>query len=323
MLRSSLVVSAWILSALLLPRLAAATPVYAHDPVIVREGSYFYLFSTGQGIPVKRSRDLAAWEFLPPVFSTRPAWLLKDLPGATGDFWAPDLSFHDGTWYLYYSASSFGSNRSRIALATNSTLDPSRLDFKWVDRGLVIASDPPDDWNAIDPALAVDDAGRWHLAFGSFWTGIKQVDLDPSTGKPFVERPALTALAERPGVPNDPVEAPFVSAHGGYWYLWVSFDYCCRGVQSDYKIAVGRSRQVTGPYVDKEGRDMRDGGGTIVLQGYGNVRGPGHCSVLADGERELLVHHAYDGRRGGVAVLQVRPIRWDDDWPGVGEPLGG
>jgi arabinan endo-1,5-alpha-L-arabinosidase len=321
MLRTSLAACLLILSGLPVSRSLDAAPVYAHDPVLVREGSFYYLFSTGQGIPVKRSRDLATWEFLPPVFSTRPAWVIKELPGATGDFWAPDLSFRGGTWFLYYSASSFGTNHSRIALATNATLDPSRPDFGWKDRGLVLASDPPDDWNAIDPALAIDDAGRWHLAFGSFWTGIKQVELDPSTGKPFVERPPLTPLAQRPGVANDPVEAPFVSAYGGFWYLWVSFDYCCRGVRSDYKIAVGRSRQITGPYVDREGRDMRDGGGTVVLQGYGDVHGPGHCSVFQDGERELLVHHAYDGKRGGVAVLQVRPIRWADDWPEIGDPL--
>jgi arabinan endo-1,5-alpha-L-arabinosidase len=305
------------------PQALSATPVYAHDPVIAREGPFYYLFSTGQGIPVKRSRDLVTWEFLHPVFSARPSWLVEELPSATGDFWAPDVSFHGGTWYLYYCASSFGINRSRIAFATNTTLDPSRPDFKWIDHGGVIASDPGDDWNAIDPALTVDEAGKWHLTFGSFWTGIKQVDLDPGTGKPFAERPALSTLAQRPGVPNDPVEAPFISGHGGFWYLWVSFDYCCRGAQSDYKIAVGRSRQITGPYLDRDGREMREGGGTVVLQGYGDVHGPGHCSVLRDGEKDFLVHHAYDGRRGGVAVLQVRPLAWEDDWPVAGDPLGG
>ena len=277
----------------------------------------------GREFPVKRSRDLVTWEFLPPVFSARPPWVVKEVPGSTGDFWAPDVSFHDGAWYMYYCASSFGSNHSRIALATNTTLDPSRPDFKWIDRGRVVASDPPDDWNAIDPALTVDEAGRWHLTFGSFWTGIKQVELDPMTGKPFVDRPPLVSLAQRPAVPDDPVEAPFISAHGGFWYLWVSFDYCCRGVRSDYKIAVGRSRRVTGPYLDRDGRDMREGGGSVVLQGYEDFHGPGNCSVLRDEEKEFLVHHAYDGKRGGVAVLQVRPIRWENDWPEIGEPLGG
>jgi arabinan endo-1,5-alpha-L-arabinosidase len=304
------------------PQPLAAAPAYAHDPVIAREGSFYYLFSTGQGIPVSRSRDLLTWDFLPPVFLKRPAWLREEMPESAADFWAPDVSFHDGSWYLYYAASTFGRNRSRIALATNPTLDPSRADFTWTDRGSVIGSDTGDDWNAIDPALTVDEQGKWHLTFGSFWTGIKQVELDPSTGKPSTPRPPMVSLAQRPGVPNDPIEAPFISRHANFWYLWVSFDYCCRALQSDYKIAVGRSRAITGPYTDREGRDMREGGGTVVVQGEGDIHGPGHCAVLRDGDRELLVHHAYDGKRHGAAVLQLRPISWEDDWPIIGPPLG-
>jgi arabinan endo-1,5-alpha-L-arabinosidase len=275
---------------LLVPRGLCATPVCAHDPVIVREFSFFYLFSTGQGILAKRSRDLVTWEFLPPVFSSRPAWAVKELPGSTADFWAPDVSFHDGTWYLYYCASSFGSNRSRIALATNSTLDPSRPDFKWIDRGMAIASDPPDDWNAFDPALTVDGAGRWHLTFGSFWTGIKQADLDPGTGKPFVERPPLALLSQRPGVPKQDRRGPLAADRGAV-------------PRQGWKRHAGRGRF---------GRPA----------GVRDVHGPGHCCVLRDGEKKLLVHCAYDGKRGGVADLHVRPIRWQNDWPEIGEPMG-
>ena len=103
----------------------------------------------------------------------------------------------------------------------------------------------------------------------------------------------------------------------------MSFDFCCRGIRSDYKIAVRRSPKITGPYADRDGKPMLDGGGTIVLQGSGNVHGPGHNAALHDGEKDWLVHHMYDGTRGGMAVLQVRPLSWGDDgWPVAGPPLG-
>jgi arabinan endo-1,5-alpha-L-arabinosidase len=297
-------------------------PPWAHDPFLVREGAYYYLFSTGQGILVQRSRDLHTWEALQTVFSKRPAWLVQGLSGFIGDIWAPEASWHDGLWRLYYCASSFGTNHSRIGYATNRTLDPASPDFAWVDHGEVVASEPGrDDWNAIDPSLVVDDSGRWFLTFGSFWSGIKQMELDPGTGKPRSSPPALRSLASRPGVPNDPIEAPFISRHGGYWYLWVSIDYCCQGVRSDYKVAVGRSAEATGPFADEQGEDMREGGATIVLQGYGDVHGPGGESVLHDGDRDLLVHHMYDGTLAGEAVMQARPIQWVDGWPRIGTPL--
>jgi arabinan endo-1,5-alpha-L-arabinosidase len=308
----------------LAPSLVNAAPAYAHDPVITKEGSYYYLFSTGQGIPVRRSQDLRSWESLPPVFPTSLPWASALVPGFAGDFWAPDISFHEGTWYLYYSVSTFGINRSCIGLATNTTLDRTRPEYKWIDRGVVIGSVPRrDDWNAIDPNLVTGDGGGWYLVFGSFWSGIKTVRLDPSTGKPAEAMPAILSLARRPGVLHDPIEAPFIQRRNAFYYLYVSFDYCCRGTRSDYKVAVGRSRQIEGPYVDQDGRSMLEGGGSIILHGSGDVHGPGHCSVLDVDGREVLVHHMYDGRRGGVAVLQLRPIAWTaDDWPQVGPPMG-
>jgi len=122
------------------------------------------------------------------------------------------------------------------------------------------------------------------------WTGIKQIVLDPRSGKPFHDPPDILALAGRPATADHAIEAPFVFSRGDWYYLFVSFDRCCRGAQNDYKIAVGRSRQIDGPYVDMDGVPMSDGGGTVILQGSGNLHGPGHCSLFEDGERDLLVH---------------------------------
>ena len=303
----------------------AAPPAYAHDPSLIREGDYYYLFATGQGIPVQRSRNLKTWEDLPAVFRDMPEWMGKEVPGYGGNLWAPDISFHGGTYYLYYAVSTFGSNRSCIGLATNTTLDPRNSAFKWMDQGKVIESSPgKNNWNAIDPALSVEAEGKWYLTFGSFWEGIKMIAIDPGRGIALHDPPDIISLARRPGVEYDPIEAPFIYRRGDFFYLFVSFDFCCRGIQSDYKVAVGRSPAITGPYVDEKGTLMSEGGGSVVLESYDDVHGPGHCSVLQDGDRTLLVHHMYDGKRGGVAVLQVRPITWSaDGWPEIGQPLGG
>jgi len=298
-------------------------PTPAHDPAILKEGAWYYLFTTGPGITIQRSRDLVNWSVVGSVFRTPPDWTYRDVPRFDGTAWAPDISFVNGRYLLYYAVSSFGSNQSCIGLATNATLDPKQPSYRWKDEGRVIGSLPgKDDWNAIDPNLSWDDDGHYYLSFGSFWDGIKMAAIDPDTGKLLHDPPSIISLARRPGVPNDPIEAAFIFHAASMYYLFVSFDYCCRGISSDYKIAVGRSASITGPYVDKDGQPMTAGGGTIVLQSYDDVHGPGHNAVLHDGNTDWLVHHMYDGTRGGLAVLQVRPIIWTSDgWPEPGPPV--
>jgi arabinan endo-1,5-alpha-L-arabinosidase len=301
----------------------AAGPAYAHDPFVIKEGDVYYLFATGQGISVMSSPDLIDWTYESPAFLTVPKWGVKEVRGFQGHIWAPDVSLVNGRYYLYYSVSTFGSNRSCIGLAINKTLDPSSPDFEWIDQEKVIESFPgKDDFNAIDPNLVSDGTGRYFLSFGSFWGGIKMVEIDPLTGKPRENPPTVIPLATRLGVQYNPIEAPFILKEKDWYYLFVSWDFCCRGVRSDYKIAVGRSRDIAGPYKDKKGRSMLDGGGTIVLEGYGDVHGPGHNMVLRDGSKLWLVHHYYDGARAGAAIMQVRPLSWTEDgWPVAGDPL--
>lgn len=298
-------------------------PTPAHDPAIIKEGDWYYLFTTGPGITIQRSRDLVSWAVVGSVFRTPPDWTYKEVPRFDGTVWAPDISLVNGRYLLYYAVSSFGSNQSCIGLATNVTLDPKSPTYRWEDKGKVIGSLPwKDDWNAIDPNLAWDDDGQYYLVFGSFWDGIKMAAINPDTGKLLKDPPDLISLARRQGVTDDPIEAPFIFRHAGLYYLFVSFDFCCRGIRSDYKIAVGRSSNLTGPYVDRDGVPMSKGGGTIVLQSYDDVHGPGHNAALHDGPHDWLVHHMYDGTRGGMAVLQVRPVTWTaDGWPAAGAPL--
>src|SRR5262249_15563398 len=161
-------------------------------------------------------------------FATIPGWALARVPGATS-IWAPDISYFNGRYHLYYAVSTFGSQRSVIGLATNTTLDPSAPGYQWVDQGEVIASRPGrSHFNAIDPNLVIDPQSRVWLAFGSQWSGLKLVSIDPATGKLRHPGDVLHSLASRPG--HAPIEAPFLLEKDGYSYLFASFDACCMGV---------------------------------------------------------------------------------------------
>lgn len=290
-----------------------------HDPTVIEEAGRFYLFSTRAGLSVRCSEDLVRWRLCGDVFGHLPQWAVQEVPGLRG-LWAPDISYFNGRYHLYYSASTFGSNRSAIGLATNLTLDPSSRDYVWKDQGKVIGSERSDDWNAIDPNVVLDETGQPWLSFGSFWGGIKLRKLDPATGKLSTQDETLYALAARPRSKelHGAVEAPAIFRRNGYYYLFVSFDFCCRGAQSTYHVRVGRARRVTGPYVDRSGRALTEGGGTLVLEGAGRWAGPGHCAVLQTKGGDKLVYHAYDTEWRGTPTLRIDDIVWDDEgWPTV------
>jgi arabinan endo-1,5-alpha-L-arabinosidase len=290
-----------------------------HDPSILKERGTYYVFSTRDGIKIRCSADLTHWKQCGEVFSQLPSWAVNDVPGLKG-LWAPDVSFFNGRYHVYYSASTFGSNRSRIGLATNSTLNPASDGYRWVDEGEVIGSEASDDWNAIDPNVVLDAKGTPWLSFGSFWSGIKLRKLNPATGKLSSEDQKLYSIASRPRTKVLPgaIEAPAIYRRNGYYYLFVSFDFCCRGKDSTYNVRVGRSRQVTGPYVDRTGKSMMEGGGTIIVAGEGRWRGPGHCAVFRDNGGEKLVYHAYDAEMDGAPTLRIEPLVWDSEgWPAI------
>ena len=297
-----------------------------HDPVLTRQNGTYYLFGTGNGVTVWSSKDRQNWTAEQPVFATPPAWAQRDVPGFKAHIWAPDISYHNGQYSLFYSISTFGKNRSAIGLATNKTLDPRSPDFKWTDHGPVIESVPGRDmWNAIDPNLVRDERGTPWLTFGSFWNGIKLVQLRPDLTGPaepaqwhtLARRPRTATLAD--SLPGDgAIEGPFIFRHGEYYYLFVSFDYCCRGPQSTYKMMVGRAKAVTGPYLDQAGTPLEQGGGTLVLQGNADWFGVGHNAVATFDKVDYLIFHGYDGHDQGRPKLRIEPIVWSAaGWPTV------
>ena len=294
------------------------------DPAVIqpRETGPVYAFGTGYGIPVFRSDDLYHWDRAGRVFPDDvPAWATAAIPGSRGAR-APDIRWFNGRYFLYYAVSTFGSQHSVIGLATNKSLDPASPDYRWQDQGLVLESNVgKTDYNAIDPAMIVDHDKQPYLFWGSFWSGIKAARLDPQTGKLPTGAKITTVAARAPGVDPPAIEAPYVMEHRGYWYLFVSWDKCCDGDRSTYKVVVGRSKSLLGPYVDNHGRRMTDGGGTLVLASYGKWRGPGHNSALSTPHGDWMVNAGYDSDRPSRhRVLQVRPMYWlDDGWPVVGD----
>ncbi|PKD19693.1 ABC transporter substrate-binding protein [Salegentibacter salinarum] len=305
--------------------LVEAQEIIVHDPVAAEQDGVFYLFNTGRGISVHSSTDLENWKREEPVFSEKPDWTDDVVEDFENHIWAPDIFHKNGTYYLYYSVSSFAKNTSAIGVATNETLNPGDDNFEWVDHGIVVQSVPNRDmWNAIDPNMIEDEEGTVWMSFGSFWNGLKLVKMDEdlkSIAKP--EEWHTIARRERSfDIPSeDPgdaaLEAPFIFKKDGYYYQFLSWDLCCRGEESTYKVVVGRSKEVTGPYLDKKGKPLNEGGGTLVIQGNENWYGAGHNSVYTFNGKDYMFFHAYDAQDGAKPKLKIKELSWDKGWPTI------
>ena len=316
------------LGLLLAGSLVAEQPrqVSIHDPALARERDTYYLFSTGPGITCYSSTDMKTWKLRGRVFPADPAWAKRVAPRFNGHIWAPDIIRHDGRYYLYYSVSAFGKNTSAIGVTTNRTLDPDSPDFKWEDQGIVLQSIPGRDlWNAIDPNVIVDDHGTSWMCFGSFWSGVKLVKLDaswtalaePQEWYSIAKRERSVLLDDRDPGPAE-LEAPFIFKKGDYYYLFVSWGKCCLGVESTYRIMVGRAKDVRGPYVDKEGRNLAEGGGSLLLAGDARWAGLGSTSAYTFDGKDYLIFHAYETADNGLQKLKIAELTWDaEQWPVV------
>jgi arabinan endo-1,5-alpha-L-arabinosidase len=299
-----------------------------HDPVMIQQDGTYYLFCTGKGISVFSSKDMTNWTKQKQIFDTAPKWVDKVVPNFDNHIWAPDVSFHNGQYYLYYSVSAFAKNTSAIGVATNKTLNPSDKDYKWEDHGIVIQSVPNRDlWNAIDPNLIYDENNTPWLTFGSFWNGLKIVKLKADLLTPAepeewytVARRERTFKLEDKDPGDAALEAPFIFKKNDYYYLFLSWDYCCRGEKSTYKVVVGRSKTVQGPYLDATGKSLFEGGGTLVIEGNKNWAGVGHNSTYTFNGKDYMVFHAYDLSQRGAPKLKIKEIKWENGWPKV-EPM--
>jgi hypothetical protein len=293
--------------------------VTIHDPsTIIKCKGRYYIYGTGPGIRSKSSADGVFWTDGPAVFASAPAWVIGAAPGFNGDFWAPDIAYINGRYCLYYSVSSWGSQQSAIGLATNPTLDPTDPAYQWTDQGIVIQSTNGSPFNTIDPNVTTDANGNPWLVFGSYWNGIYLVQLDPVTGLRNATNTTATHLAY-----NGSIEAACIYRRGGYYYLFVNWGSCCDGVNSTYNVRVGRSTSITGPYLDRNGVDLRSNGGTVFAEASGKFTGPGHIGVLEENGQRWFSYHYYDAGAYssgygayGVANFDIQPLTFTaDDWP--------
>src|SRR5688572_19191297 len=281
----------------------------SHDPsrMIRNTDGRYWIFTTGDGVFAMSSpnADFSGWRAEAPVFpvGTWPGWINNYVTGFGGTFWAPDVIKVGSQYRLYYSCAGQGAPAA-IGLAT-----ASNLAGPWTDQGLVVAGN-----NAIDPAPLIDGGNQW-LTWGNWQTGIDLLQLNTSSGKPLNS----TRWDLVPGQ----VEAPYLHRDGSFYYLFFQRGLCCNGLNSTYYTVVGRSSSVTGPYVDKNGVSVLNGGGSVFLPNRdGRFVGPGHV-----GHNEgRLTYHFYDGNDNGAPKLRVTTMSFSNGWPvaaGVNLPPEG
>jgi len=282
-----------------------------HDPsTVVQDSGRYWMFGTGDGIVSRYSDDMVTWHEGPTVFTagTWPSWISSYVPAFAGTFWAPDLHKMNGVYYLFYSASSWGSPISAIGVAMTTSLNnPS-----WTDLGMVVYSNSSSTINAIDPAVFRDANSTPWLVYGSYQYGIGLVQLNQSTAKPA--NTTLYTIAGNSGGSSG-MEGPYIVYRNGYYYLFVNKGTCCAGTSSTYYIQVGRSSSVTGPYVDQSGTAMTANGGTTLISSSGRYIGPGHFSDFYVGSTEYMGFHYYDGYDNGAPKYNVSHITWSNGWP--------
>ncbi|TCO07115.1 family 43 glycosylhydrolase [Natronoflexus pectinivorans] len=297
-----------------------------HDPsTIIKHEGVYHVFGTGhggnpeQGVPLVSlihltSTDLIHWTEVEPVFEsgTWPEWINDYVSDFGGIFWAPDIIFMNGLYHLYYSVS-MGDRPCAIGLTTSPDLN------NWTDRGMVIYSDHSSIYGSIDPAVFEDAEGDYWMVFGSHLRGIWITEIDPETGK-RPENATLTNIAG--GVNWIDYEASYVIYHDGFYYLFFTQGACCRLMESTYRVYMGRSTNPKGPYLDKNGLSLLQGGRTLSLETSGRYIGPGHYGLLKEDGRNIISLHYYDGRSNGYPRLDLVDMEFGEDgWPVVTRDL--
>ena len=288
-----------------------------HDPVMIKQGNTYYIFSTGMGI--KTSADRINWFNKGSIFGTDSIkfdWWKNDIPEKTG-LWAPDVHYSNGKYHIYYSVSAWMNFNSSIGYITNTTLNKKDSGYKWVDEGQVISfRNGGEGVNCIDPNIFWDTDGKEWLLYGSYKAGLRIVELNSKTGKTFTDKPEVITLTTSLG------EGVFLIKDKDYYYIFASRGRCCAGNNSTYQIVMGRSKIIKGPYLNKEGESWVDNKCSLFLAGDTTEPGRGHNAFFTEHDTTFNVYHAYTRSQNGASLLNIKPVYIDKDgWPTM-EPAG-
>ena len=276
----------------------------AHDPAIYKEGSTWWIARTwAAGIGMEWSSDGHAWNSGLPIFSSGLSWW-HQYNGNTAWVWAPSLVNYNGHALCYYAVSTFGSKNSAIGLATATSIATGN----WTDQGAILTSSSSSSFNAIDPCFALDASGNPWLSYGSWSDGIHVVRLSTSNFKPTGSN---TRIAQN----SAGIENSQIVYNGGFYYLFASVGTCCNGGSSTYHIVYGRSSSITGPYLDKNGVNMLNNGGTTLDAGSSRFKAPGGESVYKNGSSWVLARHELDSQNNYATVLFINDLFWVNGWP--------
>jgi len=289
-------------------------PVFSHDfpdPNLVQaKDGYFYAYSTQANwkrdsladsthyIPILRSKDLMNWTFVGNALQHKPEWKSE------GGIWAPDVTYHKGKYYLYYSFSTWGDPNPGIGFAVSD-----KPQGPFTDKGKLFLSKEIGVDNSIDPVLAID-SNKLYLIWGSFH-GISGVPLSDDGG---------SIAGDTFHIAGNAYEGSFIYRRGKYYYYFGSTGTCCEGVKSTYQVKVGRATSFKGPYLDKEGKPLLENGGTLLLQGNAGALGfvgTGHNGdIFTDNAGDTwMLYHAFDKTHGYKRMMLLDKIEWINDWP--------
>ncbi len=282
-----------------------------HDPVMIKQGNTYYIFSTGMAI--KTSTERINWMNAGSIFgrdSIKFDWWKNDIPDKVG-LWAPDVHYSNGKYNIYYSVSAWMNFNSSIGYITNTTLDKNNPAYNWIDEGQIISfKNGGEGVNVIDPNIFWDKDGKEWLLYGSYKAGLRMVELNSKTGKTFTDKPELITLTTSLG------EGVFLIKDKEYYYIFASRGRCCAGNESTYEIVMGRSKNIKGPYLNKEGESWVDNKYSIFLTGDTMEPGRGHNAFFTEHDTTFNIYHAYTRSQNGTSLLNIKPVYMDNNgWP--------
>ncbi|KAF8140757.1 arabinanase [Mycena galopus ATCC 62051] len=293
-----------------LPFTGDITSPLGSSPTMCKLGTTYFIFTGGVGIPIYTSTDLVAWTNVGVVFPTGAPWTAPYTGGDNLKLWAPDCKVVDGAFRLFYAASTLGSQNSAIFYAYSTT----GASGTWTNGGLVLSSSAADDFNAIDPNLSVDPVS--YLSFGSYWSGIKGVQLDPTSYLPLSATYDSLAFrnngVEPMGAPNSE-EAPVIWHFGDFWYLFTSWN----ADAAYYQVHVARSSTYNSGYVGEAGLAALDNGGTVILPAHDLILGPGGQDIFVDTDGTPYIVYHYKVGTALTHHIGLNQLNMSTGWPVV------